>query len=717
MSITSYAKRTVALRVLRLMKRVRVTAAAVLILLAGVGSQDVGLRAVENVTPIVEEAKTRPPKAVEYPYAAFTVTTAGCLTAGVSPSAGTVMAGLSGDNAGFSSAVRLCVPAQTGGRTTVDEKSVLSEIDQLIQTGSRLGVFGDWEGRRLLNCARHGVVDSFIIGRIRRRVEKALRRVALSGSPFLPPRLDRGDFLFGYDMEGHELHCDASILNAHILQIGNTGCGKTTGSKYRAIRIAPCVDGMWLIDIRKHEYRSLRGALATLGINLKIVRSHSFRLNPLQVPQTVEPIEYAAIAADILVRGLRLPPRASTLLRSTVLKLYMQYGVLDGGDRFPCLFHLFEAIRADRSANPQARLATLDNLEALLIAMGPGVLAYHRGWDVHELARQHLVMELAGLPEAGKDLILNYLLSAEFTSRIARGVSNPRMDLYVSFDEAQRLFSQKWESNSYGGNALIDLTGLVRGVGVGLEISVLTTHDLSAAIPSLTATKIVGRCGSMAEYRAAGQFMGLNSEQVTWCAHHLVPGLFVGQIGEGSWRYPFVFRVPWVGQRRRSPSGDQEPTTPSARYPQAQRCLSPRLHGTEVSVNNEPKTVSDDEADRSLESLITGSVVPATGFRPLLGIAQATVTITDSDRSHTPTAEMRLLREIVRHPLLPSSEYPSLAKIAPNTLQKLRPNLVRRGLIKVQKFEPGGRPGRGTLCLEPLDAARELVATWDAAKS
>jgi hypothetical protein len=158
-------------------------------------------------------------------------------------------------------------------------------------------------------------------------------------------------------------------------------------------------------------------------------------------------------------------------------------------------------------------------------------------------------------------------------------------------------------------------------------------------------------------------------------------------------------------------------TTLSTKYPQAEKCLSPRLHGREVSMNDEPKTVSDDEADRSLEALIAGPVVPATGFRPLPVLEQAVGRNTDSDRPHTPTAEMRLLRAIVEKPLRPSSEYPKLARISPNTLQKLRPDLIRRGLIKAQKLEAGGRPGRSTLCLEPLDAARKLLSASDEGNS
>jgi len=599
----------------------------------------------------------------------------------------------------------------------MDEKSVLSELDKLILTGNQLGLFEDREGRQLLKCARHGVLDPFIVDRIQRRVETTLRRRAMSGCPFPDPKLHRGDFVFGFDLWDRELRTQLQYSNAHTLMLGGSGAGKSNASKYRAVQIVPHVRGVWLIDIRKREFRSLRYILAQMGIDLKIIRCRQFRVNPLQVPRGVEPTEYAAVAADFLVRVFNLPPRASTLLRSTIIRLYAKHGVLDGGERYPTLFDLFEAIRANREANPQARQAVLDNLEAVLLTLGPEMLAYHRGWDVHELARQHLVMELTGLPEAGKDLILNYLPTAEFTPRIARGVSNPRMDLWICFDEAQRLFSQKRETNSYGGNALIDLTGLVRGTGIGLEISVLTTHDLSTAIPNLTATKILGRCGSMGEYRTAGQFLGLSSEQIMWCAHHLVPGLFVGQIGEGPWRFPFVFRVPWVGQRRQRPTDAQKSDNIADGLYTGRERPATESPGTEVPTVDRTNVVTDSEADKSLESLRTGLVVPATGIRPLLRSGPSMVTIADSGQATRTRAELRLLRAVVEHPLRPSSEYPGLARISPNTFQKLRPDLIRRGLIKVRKLESGGRRGRGTLRLEPTDAARKLLSASDGNES
>jgi hypothetical protein len=152
-----------------------------------------------------------------------------------------------------------------------------------------------------------------------------------------------------------------------------------------------------------------------------------------------------------------------------------------------------------------------------------------------------LVLEFSGRAEVDKDLILSYLLLAEFTSRVARGVSNPMMDLWISIDEGQRLCS-----GMAGGadSAIGDLIGLVRGTGIGLDLSVLSTSNIASQILSNTATKILGRCGSATDYAEVGRSMGLTAEQIRWAQHHLRPGLFIAQLGEGPWRTPFILEIP-----------------------------------------------------------------------------------------------------------------------------------------------------------------------------
>ena len=311
--------------------------------------------------------------------------------------------------------------------------------------------------------------------------------------------------------------------------------------KFYALQIARHVRGMWLVDLRKREFRALRPYLARLGIDLIILQARQFKINPLQVPRDVVPADWVPRVSDMLIQVLDLPPRASKLLQTTLFRLYRKFGILDGARRYPTLFDLHEDIKADRDANRPAQMAVLDSLAPVLYSLGPEVLAYRYGWTSGDLSRMHMAIELAGSGEREKNLIINTLVLSEFTSRVARGISNPKMDLWICVDEAQRLCCVPAAGQS---NGVSDLIGLVRGAGVGLDLSVLSTSNLAPQVPSNTAIKVLGRCGSAADYAAAGHNIGLSAEQIQWAQLHLRPGLFIGQLGEGEWRHPFVFTIP-----------------------------------------------------------------------------------------------------------------------------------------------------------------------------
>lgn len=125
---------------------------------------------------------------------------------------------------------------------------------------------------------------------------------------------------------------------------------------------------------------------------------------------------------------------------------------------------------------------------------------------------------------------------------------------------------------------------------------------------------------------------------------------------------------------------------------------------------NRTMTVSDTEADRSIESLETGPIVPMSA--PLCGVVLSGKRAADATAPMSPDislAEMRLLQAIITHPMRPSTEYAKLAGMSPNTLRKARIALVDRGLIGESKLETAGR-GRAAIVLEPLERAQQLVA-------
>ena len=128
-------------------------------------------------------------------------------------------------------------------------------------------------------------------------------------------------------------------------------------------------------------------------------------------------------------------------------------------------------------------------------------------------------------------------------------------------------------------------------------------------------------------------------------------------------------------------------------------------------MNNKSVIITDSEADESIKSLRSGKVLPATEFLGSYSTGRTKVDLAnnDSHSSQITAAELRLLKAIVENPMHPSSEYPRLARVSPNTFQKLRPIFIDKGLIREHKLQSGGR-GRSTMLLEPLDSAQKIVA-------
>lgn len=557
---------------------------------------------------------------------------------------------------------------------------ILTPLEKDILIGKKLGAFDDFVGQQLLKCISYGIQDKFIVSEIKNRVINSQRRIALSGCPFLPARLEHGEIVIGQCVfTKRDLRVPLQSLNSGLIELANTGSGKSTRKKYWGTQIAPRILGMWCIDLRKKDWRDIRHQIKMVHpyIEVSIIRDRQYKRNPMQLEPGVNPHDKAALIGDILVRGLNLPPRAAVLISTTVTKLYQEFGVFNGGDRFPTYYHLFEDVRNNKEANPQSKMAILDSLESLLLGVGPEVLAYYKGWSTSDLSQRHLVFEWPGLSRTGRDLLLNDLVGSELIARLARHVSNEQMSLWVSTDDGQSLFSQRKETSGAEGNLITDYAGITRGSAIAMDISVLTAEDLSRKMPSITSSRIIGRCGSIIDYTAAGRFCGLSQEQVLWMVHNMRPGLFVGQAGEGDYRYPYLFTVP----------------KPDIAY-----------------------SVSDEEADESLKNLAGLKVVPAPEFLHWSRIPSITINCLPQSEAVSSdgltSVAIKLLRVIVEHPMQPSSQYPKLAGVSPNTFKKVRPILKEKGLISEYKMQANTR-GRSTVLLAPTEQGKNFLSDYD----
>jgi len=421
-------------------------------------------------------------------------------------------------------------------------KKRTNEIPDLIQDvlyAEKHRLLDESKGRKILKVFRAGVADSFIIEFIRGKVHRHKIAQAFTG-PFPLPKLNKGNFIQGMDQRKRPVVYPLQYNNAHSFTLGGPGSGKTHKAQFHSLQILPQVAGGWLFDCRKREFEKLRKPLERVGVDLIILPAREMKINPLEVPLGVDPYEWIARASDMLVMVLQVPPRGSKILQTVLHKLYKKLGVFEGKEFYPTLFDLFAEVKRDTQLNPQARSAIIDSLEALLSSLGHEVLAYRRAWPVHELAKMHINFILGGINQVAQNLLLNTLLLAEFTSRISRGVSNVDMDLWMSIDESQRVFAKSGIYTS----AFEDLFPLLRGTGLGLDLSVPSSHNLMPEVLSFTATKYLGRCGSASDYELLGRSIGMSKEQLEWVFHNLRPGVMIAQVGEGQHRYPYVLQIP-----------------------------------------------------------------------------------------------------------------------------------------------------------------------------
>lgn len=544
-------------------------------------------------------------------------------------------------------------------------------------------LLSDEAGQAALEVLQAGVADEFVTGLLRDRVRNHRIAQAFEG-PFLLPRLSTGDVVRGLDMTGKPVLHPLQYLNGHSLTLGGSGSGKTTMSRFLVLQIASRLKGIWLFDFRKREFAVLRPHLKRVGVDLIVVPARKLRINPLQLPHAVEPADWAPRVADMLVLTLRLPERATKLIHLAVLNLYREFRCISTSRRFPTLFDLRERIAADKEANFPAKQAVVDSLDPVLLSLGPEVLAYRRGWSTRELSERHIVFELAGVSEADKDLLLNSLVLPEFTSRVAQGVSNQRMSLFICCDEAARLVSA-----SAGSAGMVDLLGLVRGTGIGVDLSVQSAAAIAPGVLSNTANKFIGVCGSANDYEIVGSAMGLTGEQRRFLALHLRPGLFAGQLGDGDWRHPFLFRVPQLDLSRDSVTS-----------------TGPRGALLELE---------DSSDSRGLDDLLALPVEPASEFAAWSADKHADIFENPLESARAGAAgpilsdaEIRFLQAVVAHPGQPSSAYPKQAGIGAQQAQKARKRLVELGFLREHRVNTGGR-GRASLILEPIEAATEAL--------
>jgi hypothetical protein len=433
--------------------------------------------------------------------------------------------------------------------------------------------------------------------------------------------------------------------------------------------------GAWFIDSRKREMRVLQPLFKKMGMPLAIVDVYSLKINPLEVPEGVNPNLFVSNVADALVKTLKLPPTASKVLHQSLHCLYRRHGIFDGNTtNYPTLFELRDFICNARNFHTQSRDAIVTALDPLLLSLGD-VLCYRKGWSINELAKRKIVFEFNSCSDAARNLLVNTLLLSEFQSRVAKGYSNVSPDLFIYLDEGSQLI----ESDDA---TISQWAGLIRGVGLSLLISNQSAVSISQKVLSNIPNRFIGQCSSFADLQVLGSAIGLDASAKRYLSTNLKPGLLLGSLGQGNWRHPFLF------------------TTPLMNFPchQIDECANKELEALSVVPapefeNWEPEWARQEVISTEEAKVVVSTQKPDTPPLPNLGLS--------SD-------ERRLLLAVVANPCQPVSFFPTALQMSNKTILRLRKSLVIKNMIQEQQMQTSGR-GRPSTLLAPTQNALEML--------
>ena len=551
---------------------------------------------------------------------------------------------------------------------------LVSPILRDIAWGEKYGAFDDRLGRSLLRAWHLGVADEQIEGMILQRVRR-LRVQELFGQlePFTEPRLSNGDLLIGRSSWGQEIRIPFQTLTAGTLIAARTGGGKSNLFRLIVPQIAADGARVWVTDQWKREARHLRSLFEKA--DLVVLRPEGMKYDPLH-PGACDPRHHLPNVASVLTRRLGLGPRAQTVLYQVCDALYREYGILEGRtDAYPCLFDVWERVRATPGLNAPAREAILDRLGAVLIELEP----YRLGWSAQDLARFNICFELSGASEPVKHILFEPLIYSVFQSEIDRGLVNAPLGLFLALDDAQAYAQQ----GTGGEMTPLDMgAGLFRSTGLGLCLNVQTMRGLSRKlVPNLSGLRIMGPMGTGDDYAGLGSDMGLSGEQIEWARRNTKPGVFIAKTDQ--WREPFVLHVPHV-----------------------------KL----------PRMVTDEEAAESVRALDELPTIRATeyeGWRPdhLIRIQISR----DTDERETTNSrpansslrkdELDYLVSIANEPFSNVTDRDQALGLAKSKGNQLRKALIRKGLLNAVAINPGGR-GRRFHLLELTKAGVEQLSEF-----
>jgi hypothetical protein len=221
-----------------------------------------------------------------------------------------------------------------------------------------------------------------------------------------------------------------------------------------------------------------------------------YRENPLRNSPGVDMTPWINTVTQI-VGGLDLRIASRSLLFELILELFADFGFTGLWNQFcPNLYHLYQKIKTKRypllSHLSRYRESLENRISGILNHCGK-IFDCNYGINLVKLLDTDFVLELDGLAQEMRELLVNLLCARIFMYRLSEGKRTQKLRTLIVLDDAQNSFRSVMELQVDSSFYMADVIAQAREFGTGLVVCAQEVRDLAFSLTANTSLKIC--CG------------------------------------------------------------------------------------------------------------------------------------------------------------------------------------------------------------------------------
>lgn len=302
----------------------------------------------------------------------------------------------------------------------------------------------------------------------------------------------------------------------HILITGMTGSGKTNLS-FHVLKELAKKNKPFLVFDWKRNYKDLMQLQEFK--KLKIIRLGAkeceFRFNPLIPPNGVEPKHWMAMLIDIMKHAFFVGHGVEYFLRQGLDNLYKKYGIYEGGNIFPTLTELENALKRKYVKGREMlwMSSTKRVMSSLTFAGLLGeVLNSNEENHIDELLNERVIIEMDNLATIEKTFFVEALLLWIYEYRKLESKRETFKHCIV-IEEAHHIVSKKKERTAGEETVIETILRMIREFGESVIVIDQEPQKVSDSILANTNCKICFTLGNGIDISTIGKAMNLSLEQ------------------------------------------------------------------------------------------------------------------------------------------------------------------------------------------------------------